>query len=244
LGIGRQRKKAKEKKPRSGDPRLIKIMQYLSKGNVGQARRLAELYGKEDPGFINTIIPLFMQLGKPTSAKRLLKLGMELAPDDPTSHFNMGLYHEMSEKVNEAEKNFLRCVELDPKHRGAHYHLAGIFMGKGEDEAAEDAIHDALDIDGSDPRAWNLLGTLKVKQKEYQQAEKAFKRSIKNNKKYPFAYLNLYLLYLKQGKEKEAKKINLKAEKIGIELPLKAIEDKGKPSSSSKKKKRPLISRR
>ena len=90
MPIGGQRKK-KASKPKSGDPRLAKVLGNISKGNVGQARRLAEQYGKDDPQFINTVIPLFMQLGKPTSAKRLLELGLKLAPKEPASHFNMGV---------------------------------------------------------------------------------------------------------------------------------------------------------
>jgi tetratricopeptide (TPR) repeat protein len=77
-----------------------------------------------------------LQSGQIPAAVASYERSLELAPDYPLAHNDLGSIELRAGQTNEALSHFRRAVELDPGFAEAHYNLGGILLGEGRlDEA-------------------------------------------------------------------------------------------------------------
>jgi tetratricopeptide (TPR) repeat protein len=77
----------------------------------------------------------------------------ELAPDDPTHHYNLGFALVRAGRRAEAMARFARAIELDPAYRNAHYNLAVALAEEGRWPEAAAHYGRAWEIDPLDHAA-------------------------------------------------------------------------------------------
>ena len=64
---------------------------------------------------------VWMDKKDPLRAEKLLKESIQLNPDYPMAHFNLGMTYGQEELIEEAEKEFEIALRLDPSFAAAHY---------------------------------------------------------------------------------------------------------------------------
>jgi tetratricopeptide (TPR) repeat protein len=93
---------------------------------------------------------------------------LQLTPDDPALHNNLGsLYADMG-KVSEAQAEFQKAAELNPTGASTYYYNLGvIFVNKGKMDEAAGALKKSTDLDPNNANAWYWYGTALMGKAEY-----------------------------------------------------------------------------
>ena len=94
----------------------------------------------------------------------------------------------------DAELRFQEFLLQYPDYPGAHVNLAIIFMSRGDLQAAENSLTDALIVDPVHAAALNQLGMLLRRQGKFPEAESAYSKAISANPGYALAHYNIAVL--------------------------------------------------
>jgi Tfp pilus assembly protein PilF len=70
--------------------------------------------------------------GKPKQALELYQKAVTYQPDNHMLYYNMGITYYGLKKLDEAQTNFIKALELNQNHPSSHFALARIYMDKGE----------------------------------------------------------------------------------------------------------------
>jgi len=86
---------------------------------------------EEDQGLINTEINLYIQLGR--TSELIGKLGEAIALDEGNEllYFNRGTIYDQEGDIDNAEKDYLTALELNPSAFGANYNLGALYFNQG-----------------------------------------------------------------------------------------------------------------
>ncbi len=87
-----------------------------------------------------------------------LEAAAEENPEDSEAHFDLGRAYFNSGRLEEAEAEFKRVIELDPDNAAAHHNLGVTYYQLQEPEAAILQFEKALKIDDTDPDTHYQLG--------------------------------------------------------------------------------------
>ncbi len=128
---------------------------------LARATELFQQAVEADPGFLRAWIGLAK-----VTATRALFLGcddpcpsiadeageraMQLAPDRADSHLARGYAHMASKRYAEAERDFLKAIELDPGKAIAHHYMARSAYHRGQMETALKYFAQAAALDPED----------------------------------------------------------------------------------------------
>jgi len=104
------------------EEKMDKALEYLALGRESF---------EEDQGLINSQINLYIQLGRTTEL--IEKLGEAIALDDENEllYFNRGTIHDQNGDIENAEKDYLTALELNPSAFGANYNLGALYFNQG-----------------------------------------------------------------------------------------------------------------
>ncbi|MBT3612381.1 MAG: tetratricopeptide repeat protein [Flavobacteriales bacterium] len=99
-----------------------KALEYLALGR--------EIF-EEDQGLINTEINLYIQLGR--TSELIGKLGEAIILDEENDllYFNRGTIYDQEGDIDNAEKDYLTALELNPSAFGANYNLGALYFNQG-----------------------------------------------------------------------------------------------------------------
>ena len=107
---------------------------YLEEENVDKAIEYLSL-GREmfedDQSLINTEINLYIQLERTTELINKLGEAIEFDPDNDLLYFNRGTIYDQEGDVANAEKDYLKAIEINPSSFGANYNLGALFFNYG-----------------------------------------------------------------------------------------------------------------
>ena len=86
---------------------------------------------EEDQGLINTEINLYIQLGR--TSELIGKLGEAIALDEENEllYFNRGTIYDQEGDIDNAEKDYLTALILNPSAFGANYNLGALYFNQG-----------------------------------------------------------------------------------------------------------------
>ena len=107
-------------------------------------------------------------------------------------------------RLNEAEKEWRRVIELVPHYFVARYQLANLLNGLGRSSEAQQHFLAALQLRPESAEAMNGLGSALAKQGKTEEAVRQFTRALKINPEFADACVNWGLLLARQGKTAEA----------------------------------------
>lgn len=101
--------------------------------------------------------------------------------------------------LDEAEKLYLRALELDPWLAIAHTNLGNIRFRRGEEEEAEELYRKALTLDATQPEAQYNLGYVMLERGQPDEAVAFFRGAIASDPQFADAYFNLAMAFEQIG---------------------------------------------
>ena len=127
-----------------------------------------------------------------------LSLWMDTAEKSPYKarpHMNLGVMYDQKEFYDEAEKEYLKAIELKKDYYEAFQNLGTIYVRKKEYDKALEALIKAITLKPDYAQAYNNLGVLYASKGDYKKAETEFLKAISLDKNYSDVYVNLGNLY-------------------------------------------------
>ena len=156
-----------------------------------------------DPYRLGLTAGVAAQGGDPAGAIRLLQRAIQLAPDDVSSHFQLGGIAEMQKDAKTAREQFELCTQLSPTFSDGWAHLSDLQARNGEPAAAERTLTEGLARCPDSP-GLHLIRARKLR--EAGQAGAAineYQTSIRLRPNEPDAYVELGNLFIDLGQENE-----------------------------------------
>jgi tetratricopeptide (TPR) repeat protein len=99
-----------------------KALEYLALGRE---------FFEEDPGLINNEINLYIQLGRTSELIEKLGEAINLDEENDLLYFNRGTIYDQEGDIENAEKDYLTALELNPSAFGANYNLGALYFNQG-----------------------------------------------------------------------------------------------------------------
>ncbi len=134
----------------------------LGSGDAEGARRLLEQAAAADPGFAPArrgLVDALLALGRLPEALATAEDLARAREAEPGDAMRLGDCLQRLGRLDEAERAYRAALERDPRLRGAHFGLAGVFAGRGDPARAEDELRRELEL-GPDGPAYANLGVL------------------------------------------------------------------------------------
>ena len=127
-----------------------------------------------------------------TASLRALKLDENLAE----AHASRGLVLRDQSKFNEAEKHFLRAIELNPGYSWSHNWYRGLLRGMGRNEEASAQLHIAHRLDPLSPRILLNLARESRRSGNLEKAKVYMESALEIEPSFALAYEDLSFAYL------------------------------------------------
>jgi predicted TPR repeat methyltransferase len=137
-------------------------------------------------------------------AVALIERSLELEPDQPGWHSNLGIVLQDRLRLDEATAAYERAVELDPDHANAHNNLGVVLRAQGRIADAEAAYRTAIRIDPDHADAHHNLGVLLNGLGRRREAALCFSRVITLRPRHPEARRLLALAHHTLGEVDKA----------------------------------------
>jgi tetratricopeptide (TPR) repeat protein len=96
--------------------------------------------------------------GDPERAEALLRVMLELQPEEPDRHYNLANTLSRQGRQEEAESSYRKALSLDPSYVPALIHLGILLSGRGDWVQAERLLEQALAVEPENPSALASLG--------------------------------------------------------------------------------------
>ncbi len=155
--------------------------------------------------------------GRSAEAENEYKQAIELNPDMPDVHNNLGKLLIAKEQYDEAEKVLLTEIGIKP-NPVAYYNLATVYELKGNISEAKKYINKALEMNLNYADALVDLGILYAREKNFDKALDLCRQTLVADPENKLAYKNITLIYLAKKQLKEAKEYYLKSKQMGVEI--------------------------
>jgi Tfp pilus assembly protein PilF len=157
-----------------------------------------------------------MRKGNTSKAIELLQSVVKLAPDYYTAHNTLGTLYQKAGRMNEAETEYRKARELNPRNAEPLVNLGSLFIDQAAARVPEGKeivgkiLDDALDILEASlkiqrtPMGYYFLGTAYYKSDFYEEAEDNLQHAMEMDPKLAAGHLMLANLYIKQKKWPDA----------------------------------------
>jgi tetratricopeptide (TPR) repeat protein len=129
---------------------------------------------------------------------------IDLEPDFPEAHTNLGTALQDLQKYGEAEAAHRKAIRLKPDLVRAHNNLGNALSGQGRYGEAEAAFREAIDLRPDYAEAHSNLGNALLAQYKYGEAEAAHRKAIGLKRDLAAAHHNLGTALYVQRKHGEA----------------------------------------
>ena len=156
-------------------------------------------------------------LSKKDKAKLYSPIGMNKisdAPDDWKAHFEMGVEHNRSGRLQESVDALQRASHLNPGYVSTWTNLGYVLCEMTRYREAEKALLVAIQLDPKCHDALCNLGVVYLRTQKLVQAEQCFSKAIELNPKYINAFCNLGKTLVYQKRLSEAVNIYSRALKL------------------------------
>ncbi len=185
-----------------------KLAQLVQAGRTAEAAARCERQLRAHPRdavLLALLGGLRLRLDQPAEALPLLRLALQLAPQDATARFNLALaLLRQGATAAEAAEHFQAVLALQPTHHGALVNLAALHNRRGEFATAEPLLRRALAARADDPVALNNLGASLLGQGRTAEVAAPLRRAVALRPDYGSAWENLGTALLAEGMPTEA----------------------------------------
>ena len=144
--------------------RLARAVSQIGAGQLGEAEALFRDVLREEPSNADALHFLGVILGRrgeTAAAIDSIRRAVELRPNAPAFHNNLGKALESAGDLTGAVRSYRRAVELAPAYAGASFNLGTALMARGDVKGAEESLRHVLAIEPQHRGARrNLAATL------------------------------------------------------------------------------------
>jgi tetratricopeptide (TPR) repeat protein len=180
--------------------------EQLRKDRAESLRKLGEAYMSEN---------------KDAAAFRKLKEAEALNPDDPFTHFALGIFYFNKEKYDMAIDHYKKCMELKPDFASVRNNIGLAYLKKGDYDIAISFFKGLTDnyVYATPHYPLFNLGQAYYYKKDYKTAEQYFQKALEAEPEYVIAIHWLGRTELEMGKTSDAIKSLNKAISINASVP-------------------------
>ncbi len=205
-----KRKKSKKKSlgaRRRSSPDIDAARHHFQSGNFQEAAAVCRGILGKDPNNAEAV-QLFgltaLQTAQYDLAMDLLKKSVNLRPEVPNYHNNLGLVFQRMGQLENARKCFFNALQLNPCFSEACYNLGTIFWALGKTEAAVKQYQEALRLNPNYAEVYNNLGNIMRDQSRLDEAQKHFEQACALNPHLAEVHNNLGNILQARGQLQEA----------------------------------------
>ena len=183
------------------------LLKYYKSNNYNKAKEYALFLTKQFPNHdlawkILSII--FEKTGKISESLTAIKKIVNINPQDPLAHYNLGNTYGQLAEFSKAEESYKKAISLKPNFTEAYYNLGNIFKNNFKLEEAEKYYKQAISLKPDYADAYNNLGIVLEELRKLNESEICYKKVIALQPNYADAYHNLGSNLEQQGKLKDA----------------------------------------
>ena len=193
---------------------LNRLLDLHGNGQIQDAEALALSIAKDFPQHHlswQVLGSIFSLTGRKTEALKANQVALELIPEDPNAHYNVGISFEAMGQIELAEESFVRAINLNPQHELSHSYLGSIYQQLGRFEDAENSYKLALEINPQNVIAHNNFANLMKELDRFDKAVFHYQMAIKLNPDFLEAHYNVGLILQNFGRVAEAEKAYIRA---------------------------------
>ena len=137
------------------------------RGQAAEALHLLESAARapiKDPETQREVVARLQGEAFPEGARKVLETSIELEPDEPELHYDLGILCLKTQEFDEALEHFTKTLELDPEHIDARVGLAGILYTREDWAAAAEQYRQILELEPEHVLAQQLLAAAESSQ--------------------------------------------------------------------------------
>ncbi|MCB1097999.1 MAG: tetratricopeptide repeat protein [Verrucomicrobiae bacterium] len=131
------------------------------------------------------------------------RFALQLNPDDPEAHSNLGAALSIEKKFRQARSHFEQALAVNPDHVAAHFNFGLLLVETGDPAAARLHFQKAVATDPTHAAAWHQLGQLALDRRDPTEAITCFKRSLEARNDVETHY-NIGVTYLAMDRAQDA----------------------------------------
>ena len=95
---------------------------------------------------------------------------LDLDPENPEAHLEIGLLHEVRGEVREAEEHFVESLKSDPANPRALYSYASLYYAADDLDTAEELLMRAVAADARYSPALSALASVRARRGDFRDA--------------------------------------------------------------------------
>ena len=149
--------------------------------DLKEALALAEeavALGRDEVRHLLTLGEVRVALEDEAGAARAYEAVLEIDPDEPGAHLELGLLHEQRGEIPEAEQHFIESLKQDPGNPRALYSYASIYYGADDLTTAEELLTRAVAADGGYAPALSALAGIRARNGDYSSSLDYLERAV------------------------------------------------------------------
>jgi cytochrome c-type biogenesis protein CcmH/NrfG len=143
--------------------------------------------------------------GDQAKAFRLVERAVQVAPKDVSARFQLAGMLVERRDYKAAREQFQMCTQLAPDFADGWAHLSNLLQTQGDAAGADRILSIGLQNCPQSPGLHMMRGRRLADQGRLPEAAEAFKNSIRFRPNEADAYVQLAIVYLKSGRDEEAK---------------------------------------
>jgi len=185
-------KRAIEIAPENYIPRYNYNNLLQATNNPSAAREQLEAAVAQDPDDIDVYTSyaslLNEEFGKYEIAEHQLNRALEISPENPDIHFNLGRLTTNQGKLEQAASHYEQTLEQDPTYSSAHYNYANLLKDHfGEFDKAAQHYEQAIEHGSGEPEPHNNYAELLLRKNCVDEASDHLKRALEIDAELPQA---------------------------------------------------------
>ena len=138
--------------------------------NLKEALSLAEeavALGQDEIRHLYTLGEARLALDDEEGSAEAYRTVLNLDPEDPNAHLEIGLYHERRGEVQPAEEHFVEALKQDPGNPRSLYSYASLYYATDNLETAEELLVRAVAADPGYSPALSALASIRARSGDY-----------------------------------------------------------------------------
>jgi tetratricopeptide (TPR) repeat protein len=138
--------------------------------NLDEALRLSEeavALGRDEIRHLHTLGEVRLSVGDEAGAAEAYAAVLDLDPENPEAHLELGILHEVRGEVREAEEHFVESLKSDPANPRALYSYASLYYAADDLETAEELLVRAVASDARYSPALSALASVRARRGDY-----------------------------------------------------------------------------
>jgi tetratricopeptide (TPR) repeat protein len=138
--------------------------------DLEEALALAEeavALGRDEIRHLHTLGEARLALGQEAEAVEAYRAVLDLDPEDPAAHIELGIMHERRGETAEAEEHFISALRNDPGNPRTLYSYASLYYSGDDLQTAEEFLERAVAADPAYSPALSALASVRARRGDY-----------------------------------------------------------------------------